>query len=191
MLDYKDIIIKRYTMHLSGSEIARQIGASKSGVNDFLRAFERCEELRYPLPTGITNYGIAEIVYGSIPGNGGRNENIELPEYEEVAELMSTRKNMTLVFLWNRYKQRCQAEEKRFYQYRKFRELYSKWCDENYETAHFDAVIAQKMEVDFAGQTFRMIDPLTGEILTIVVFVAILPYSQYTYAEGMLSTKEP
>lgn len=57
--------------------------------------------------------------------------------------------------------------------------------------SHFDAVIAQKMEVDFAGQTFDMTDPLTGEILPIVVFVAILPYSQYIYAEEMLSTKEP
>ena len=47
------------------------------------------------------------------------------------------------------------------------------------------------MEVDFAGQTFSTTDPLTGEIMTIVVFVAILPYSQYIYAEGMLSTKEP
>ena len=58
-------------------------------------------------------------------------------------------------------------------------ELYNKWCEENYETAHFDAVIAQKMEVDFAGQTFSMTEPLTGEIMTIVVFVAILPYSQW------------
>ena len=49
----------------------------------------------------------------------------------------------------------------------------------------------KKMEVDFAGQTFSMTDPLTGEIEFIVVFVAILPYSQYIYAEGMLSTKEP
>ncbi|MDD7142825.1 MAG: hypothetical protein PUI73_03410, partial [bacterium] len=47
----------------------------------------------------------------------------------------------------------------------------NRWCEENYETAHFGAVIAQKMEVDFAGQTFNMTDPLTGEILTIVVFV--------------------
>ena len=47
------------------------------------------------------------------------------------------------------------------------------------------------MEVDFAGETFKMVDPLTGETFDIVVFVAILPYSQYIYAEGMLSTKEP
>ena len=102
-LDYKDIIIKHYALSMSGSEIARQTGASKSGVNDFLRAFKKCKELKYPLPSGITNYGIAMIVYGSVPGAGGRNENIELPDYEEAAKLMATRKNMTLMFLWNRY----------------------------------------------------------------------------------------
>lgn len=47
------------------------------------------------------------------------------------------------------------------------------------------------MEVDFAGKTFQMVDPLTGEVVEIVVFVAVLPYSQYIYAEGMVSTKEP
>lgn len=191
MLDYKDIIIRHCALSLSGSEIARQLGVSKSGVNDFLRAFDRCESLSYPLPPGITNYGIAELVYGSVPGSGGRNENIEYPDYESDAKLMATRKNMTLVFLWNRYSKKCTEEGKRFYQYRQYCELYNKWCEENYETAHFDAVIAKKMEVDFAGQTFTMVDPVTGEIMTIVVFVAILPYSQYIYAEGMLSTKEP
>lgn len=64
MLDYKNIIIKHYALSLSGSEIARQLGASKSGVNNFLRAFDKCESLSYPLPPGITNYGIAELVYG-------------------------------------------------------------------------------------------------------------------------------
>lgn len=29
-------------------------------INDFLRAFEKCEKLQYPLPTGITNYGLVE-----------------------------------------------------------------------------------------------------------------------------------
>ena len=47
-LDYKDIIIKHYALSMSGSEIARQTGFSKSGVNDFLRAFKECEDLQYP-----------------------------------------------------------------------------------------------------------------------------------------------
>lgn len=37
MLDYKNIIIKRYALSMSGSEIARQLSVSKSGINDFLR----------------------------------------------------------------------------------------------------------------------------------------------------------
>ena len=118
MLDYKNIIIKRYALSLSGSEIARQLGVSKSGVNDFLRAFDKCEKLSYPLPPGITNYGIAELVYGSVPGSGGLNENIEYPDYASDAKLMATRKNMTLVFLWNRYSKKCSEEGKRSYQYK-------------------------------------------------------------------------
>lgn len=65
MLDYKDIIIKRFALQMSGRQIAAALGVSKSGVNDFLNAFERCELLSYPLPEGITNYGISELVYGS------------------------------------------------------------------------------------------------------------------------------
>lgn len=191
MLDYKDIIIKRYALNMSGREIARQLNVSKSGVNEFLKAFEECKSLNFPLPEGITNYGIAGQVYGNVPGSGGRDLNYELPDFEEVARMMNTRKNMTLVFLWNRYAKRCQAEDRKFYQYRQFCDLYARWCEENNETIHFNAIIGQKMEVDFAGKTFSLIDRLTSEISTIVVFVAILPYSQYIYAEGMISTKEP
>jgi transposase len=191
MLDYKDIIIKHYVLGMSGREIARQLNVSKSGVNDFLKAFEKCEAISFPLPEGITNYGIAERVYGSVPGAGGRDLSFEYPDFEEVSRMISARKNMTLVFLWNRYAKKCQVEEKKFYQYRQFCELYGKWCEENYDTLHFQAVIGQKMEVDFAGQTFKLIDRLSGEVTAIVIFVAVLPYSQYIYAEGMISTKEP
>lgn len=92
MLDYKDIIVKHYVLHLSGSEIARQLNVSKSGVNDFLRAFKQCENLLFPLPEGITNYGIAELVYGHVPGNNGRDTTFELPDFKEVHRQMQTKK---------------------------------------------------------------------------------------------------
>ncbi len=112
MLDYKTIIIKCYAPHLSGRENAKQFGTSKSEVNEFLKSFEECEAISYPLPNGITNYGIAELVYGNPPGNNGRNPNIEYPDYEDANRQFSTRKNMTLVFLWNRYKKRCDENSK-------------------------------------------------------------------------------
>ena len=191
MLDYKSIIIKRYALGLSYKELAEEFSASKSGINDFIRAFERCEKLSYPLPEGITNYAIYELVYGHEPGTNRRNAGYEQPDFAAIFRQMNERKNMTLVYLWSRYQKDCTAREVKPYQYRQFCELYARWCNENYETLHIQAVIAQKMEVDFAGKTFELIDKLTGEITTIVVFVAVLPYSQYIYAEGMISTCEP
>ena len=191
MLDYKDILTKHFVLHMSSREISRQCNVSKSGVNDFLAKFRECEDLDYPLPPGISNAGIARLVYGKVSADGARNESYEYPDYGEVLNLTRDRKNMTLQKCWERYRRKCEAEGKKAYQYRQFCDLFSKWCEENYETVHFSAVKAQTMEVDFAGRTFRLIDKLTGEITPIIVFVAILPYSQYIYAEGMVSTKEP
>ena len=97
MLDYKDIIIKHYALNMSGSEIARQLVCSKSGVNDFLKVFRECADLSYPLPQGITNYAIAELVYGKTAVTGTRDESFELPDYQDIHTQMTSRKNMTLI----------------------------------------------------------------------------------------------
>lgn len=191
MLDYKDIIVKHFGLGMSGRQIARELGVSKSGVNDVLGAFKRCETLDFPLPEGITNYGIAAKIYGGSPNSSGRDVTYACPDFEDIHKQLHGRKNMTLVYLWNRYMKSCEAEGQKGYQYRQFCKQYSRWCETNRDSMHITAVSGQKMEVDFAGKTFQMTDHLTGEILDIVVFVAILPYSQYIYAEGMTSTKEP
>ena len=112
MLDYKEIIIKHYGGGMSGSELAAQKLGSKSGINDFLRAFEACEKIGYPLPEGITNYGIAELVCGpSVAShNVGRNLSYEQPDFSTVHAEMTGRKNMTMIYQWNRYKRRCEDE---------------------------------------------------------------------------------
>lgn len=108
MLDYKDIITKHCALGMTGSAIAETLGVSKSGVNDFLRAFKACKDLKYPLPKGITNYGIAAVVYPRKPTTHvGRDVSYELPDYEAVSKDMSSRKNMTLKVLWNRYVKKC------------------------------------------------------------------------------------
>ena len=134
MLDYKDIITKHYALGMSGMAIAKSLNASPSGVNDFLRAFKECKSLGFPLPQGITNYGIAEAVYGKNPAIAGRDLSYEMPDYEAVEKDMSSRKNMTLVVLWNRYAKKCRDCGLKFYSYRQFCENYAKWCEENKET---------------------------------------------------------
>ena len=151
MLDYKSIIIKRYALGLSYKELAEEFSASKSGINDFIRAFERCEKLSYPLPEGITNYAIYELVYGHEPGTNRRNDCYEQPDFPSVFKQMNERKNMTLVYLWSRYQKDCISKSAKPYQYRQFCELYARWCRENCETLHIQAVIGQKMEEGMAS----------------------------------------
>lgn len=68
MLDYKSIIIKRCALDRSYKKLAEEFSASKSGINDFIRTFEKCQKLLYPLLEGITNYAIYELVYAHKPG---------------------------------------------------------------------------------------------------------------------------
>lgn len=191
MLDYKSIIIKHYVLNMSGRSIAKEMGISKSGVNDFLKAFDASDKISYPLPPDITNEGIYELVYDVDPNGSSRNPSFTLPDYQRIHDEMESRNNMTLVYCWNQYKASCEAKKQKYYQYRQFCEHYRRWCDEKDVTTHFNAVPGQTMEVDFAGKTFKITNKWTGEKQTIVVFVAVLPYSQYIYAEGMTSTKEP
>ena len=39
----------------------------------------------------------------------------------------------------------------------------------------------EKLMVDFAGDKLSYVDPDTGEIIKVEVFVACMPYSDYTY----------
>ena len=90
-----------------------------------------------------------ELVYGHEPGTNRRNDSYEQPDFPTIFKQMNERKNMTLVYLWSRYQKDCIAKAAKPYQYRQFCELYGRWCRENCETLHIQAVIGQKMEVWF------------------------------------------
>ena len=45
-------------------------------------------------------------------------------------------------------------------------------------------------EVDWSGPTMKIVDATTGELITVYLFVATLPYSQYSYVEPCLDMKQ-
>ncbi|WP_430507770.1 hypothetical protein [Rossellomorea marisflavi] len=47
------------------------------------------------------------------------------------------------------------------------------------------------MEVDWEGSTLHLQDRATGEKIPVYVFIATLPYSQYSYVEGFIDMKSP
>ena len=55
---------------------------------------------------------------------------------------------------------------------------------------HLEHKAGDKMFIDFAGDKLSIIDITTGEIIPVEVFVAILPCSQLTYVEAVMSQKK-
>ena len=62
-MDYKKILRLHYGNHLSSREIGRVVGVGKSTVNDFLKLFNACPVLTYPLADSITNEMIEAKLY--------------------------------------------------------------------------------------------------------------------------------
>ena len=93
---------------MSGRARAEQGFGSKSGIKGFLGAFEDCERFSFSLPEGVTNYVIAELVYGADNTDGvvSRDTSFAYPDYVAVHIAMANRKNMTMVFQWNQYVRR-------------------------------------------------------------------------------------
>ena len=53
----------------------------------------------------------------------------------------------------------------------------------NQATMHFNHEPGKKIEVDWAEQTINIFNPVDGTISKAYLFVGVLPFSQYTYAE--------
>ena len=55
---------------------------------------------------------------------------------------------------------------------------------------HLEHKAGDKLFIDFAGDKLSIVDVDSGEIIPVEVFVAILPCSQLTYVEAVMSQKK-
>ena len=97
---------------------------------------------------------------------------------------------VNLKLLWNEYLIDCKDTSKLPCGYTKFCEDYHKYIVRNNVTSHIDRKPGIITEVDWSGPTMKIVNDATGEIITAYLFVATLPYSQYSYVEATLSMNE-
>jgi len=90
------------------------------------------------------------------------------------------KKGTTKLGLWEEYKQKHPDG----LQSTQFCKLYARWSKRTEPVMRIEHKAGDKLFVDYAGKTFDIVDPDTGEIKTAQFFVAILGASQYTYAEA-------
>ena len=111
------------------------------------------------------------------------------PDYEYVHKELK-KVGVTLKLLWGEYKDKCRTENTIPMGYTKFCEGYSDYTFSNKLTNHLEHKPGIATEVDWSGPTMSYVDRDTGEVITAYLFVATLPYSQYSYVEPCLDMKQ-
>jgi transposase len=99
-------------------------------------------------------------------------------------ELKST--GVTRQLLWEEYSR----QEGEAYSYSQFCFHYQHYCQSLKSTAPLDHKAGDKLYVDFTGKLLHIIDPQSGELIPLQVFVAVLPASGYTYVKACYSQNQ-
>ena len=105
-----------------------------------------------------------------------------LPDYEYVHQELK-RAGVTLKLLWQEYQEQCKAAGNIPVGYAKYCQDYSSYTVANKLTNHLEHKPGAAVEVDWSGPTMEYVDTATGEVIDVYLFVATLPYSQYSYVE--------
>jgi transposase len=102
------------------------------------------------------------------------------PDYAAMRRELQTHKHLTLQLLWQEYRE----QQPEGYGYSRYCGLYRAWIKRQDVVLRHEHRAGEKLFVDYAGDTIQVSDPVTGEIRTAAVFVAVLGASNYTFAEA-------
>lgn len=94
---------------------------------------------------------------------------------------------VTLQLLWGEYTQAVQDSGARPYQYSQFCELYADWRKQRRLSMRQVHRAGEKMFIDYSGKKPCIVDPETGEVTEVELYVAVLGASNYTFAEVTLT----
>ena len=177
MRKIKEILRLKYESKLSNRAIAGACNVSNSTVGEYLRRAglagiewplgEVCEEELYEKLFPEKKVAIPE-------------RTSPMPNWEEVHR-EKRKKGVSLQLLWQEYK----AVYPHGYQYSQYCEHYRRWKKSRIEPSYrTDHIGGEQMQVDYTGLKIPITNPQTGKVSQASVFVAILPASNYTYAEA-------
>lgn len=178
----KEVLRLKYEAELSNRVIAGACKVSNSTVGEYLK---RAEAAGISWPLG--EIGEEELYQKLFPEKAVVTERkYPLPDWEEI-QRDKRKKGVTLQLLWQEYKEKYPEG----YQYSRFCEHFQRWKNSQIEPRrHIEHTGGEQMQVDYAGLKIPVTDPETGEISQASVFVAILPASNYIYAEAQSSENQ-
>jgi transposase len=183
-LDPMDLkqIIRLHLDGLSNREISKALGIGRNAVNGYMRMFNVCGKGMEEL-LGLDEASLAELFSCKTTINNKRFD--DLMRYFEKVNQSKNHPGFTFLYHWQEYKSSVDNP----YSYTQFMEHYNRKHPKVKGSMKLDHKVGNAVMIDFAGKHLYITNRQTGEQLPVEVFVATLPFSQYTYVEACMSQK--
>lgn len=181
IMDIKQII----NLHLSGMsnrQIATTLSLNRNTVNHYLRSLKSSDQSMKTL-LKLDSDALEELFSSKTTINNDRYA--ALMEFFETMHPQRHHPGFTLQYHYQLYAEQTQDP----YGYTQFTTHYQRKYKQTKGSMKLDHQAGKELYVDFAGKKLEVIDSATGEVSEVEVFVATLPFSQYTYVEACKSQK--
>ena len=176
MRKVKEVLRLKFDVKLSNRRIAQSCSMSHSTVGEYIRRF-RQSSLNWPLSEDIDDSRLEQLLFP--PLQLGSPHIRPAPDCAYIHRELR-RKGVTLMLLWQEYKQQHPAG----YQYSQFCDRYRRWTRQIDPVMRQQHIAGEKMFVDYAGMTVAVYDLQNAKVRDAQVFVAVLGASNYCYAEA-------
>ncbi|MCX6234987.1 MAG: hypothetical protein NT175_09755 [Bacteroidetes bacterium] len=177
-------ILQWYTEGVPKLKISQKAGVSRNSVKSYIRQFiamdKSLEELLRLGDSDLEKLFLAKQV--KEPDHRYKDLIAYFPEVDKALK----KKGNTLYKLWQEYLKKYPDG----FKHTQFNEHYRQWSKRTNATMHVDHKAGDKMYVDYAGEKLQFVDPDTGEIYKVEVFVAILGASQLTYVKATMTQRK-
>ena len=182
MTKYREIL-RLQSLRFSERNIAQSAGVSRNTVSKVLK---RASELNvsWPLDLNMTD----NVLEGKLFPKEKTATNKCMPDFDYIRkELMRNGVNKKL--LWYEYMEECRQAGEDGLQYSQFCWHIQQEEQKHRATMHIPRKPGEQIEVDWAGDPARIIDPDTGEITDAWLFVGVLTFSQYAFVEAFINER--
>ena len=183
MTKYREIL-RLHNQGISSRNIAASIKCSRNTIRAVIaRASE--EGITWPLPDKMTDKVLEQTLFGKQL----KSQKYKMPDLEYIHRDLA-KSGVTLTLLWTEYFENCRLENTRPIMYSAFCYQYQQFAAKYKATLHVEHKPAERMEVDWAGDTASIANNISGKPIPVYVFVAVLPCSGYAFAEGFLKRNQ-
>lgn len=180
MRKIREILRLKWKLGKSHRKTARSLGISPGSVGSAVSRARRAK-LTWDDVEQLSDEELQKRLYGT-PGAPGAKR--PMPDLAQV-DIELRRVGVTLELLHMEYLEAYPGG----YGYSRFCELYRRWREQRRLTMRQPHRAGEKMFVDYSGKKPSIIDPRTGEIHDVELFVAVLGASNLTYAEATRTQK--